>query len=202
MYCQLLDAVHPGSVPMNKVNWKAKYDYEFISNYKLLQESLECMGVGIKLDVQKLIKCKYQDNFEMIQEFRRILDKYGSPDFYDPVARRTGGLQDTTSKPKPAGDKENRKKSISTINCLTTKNSTSKKFEFPVSTPTNKKLSLMNRSVALERVQCVPDMGRSDEEKLKLIREILCSKEEEWGQLERIRRVVFESDVEEEDEIL
>jgi len=27
VYCQVLDVVHPGKIPMNKVNWKAKNDY-------------------------------------------------------------------------------------------------------------------------------------------------------------------------------
>ena len=27
VYCQILDAVHPGKISLSKVNWKAKIDY-------------------------------------------------------------------------------------------------------------------------------------------------------------------------------
>jgi RP/EB family microtubule-associated protein len=47
---------------MNKVNWKAKNDYEFINNLKLLQTAFEKVGVKRYVDVEKLAKAKYQDN--------------------------------------------------------------------------------------------------------------------------------------------
>jgi hypothetical protein len=30
MACQLLDIMHPGEVPMHKVNWGAKQNFEFV----------------------------------------------------------------------------------------------------------------------------------------------------------------------------
>jgi len=37
--CQLTELIFPGSIPMSKVNWEARSDYEFIQNYKLLQNA-------------------------------------------------------------------------------------------------------------------------------------------------------------------
>ncbi len=39
VYCQVIDAIYPGSVQMNKVNWQAKHDYEYAYNYKILQSA-------------------------------------------------------------------------------------------------------------------------------------------------------------------
>lgn len=36
VYCQIIDAIYPGSIPLTKVKWQAKNDYEFVENYKLL----------------------------------------------------------------------------------------------------------------------------------------------------------------------
>ncbi len=35
--CQLLDIMHPNTVPMAKLHWSAAKDFEFVANYKILQ---------------------------------------------------------------------------------------------------------------------------------------------------------------------
>lgn len=39
VYCQIIDACYPGTVPMGKVRWGAKHDYEYVENYKILQQA-------------------------------------------------------------------------------------------------------------------------------------------------------------------
>jgi RP/EB family microtubule-associated protein len=37
--CQMTEMIFPGSIPMARVNWEARSDYEFVQNYKLLQNA-------------------------------------------------------------------------------------------------------------------------------------------------------------------
>lgn len=90
--CQLCDYIYPGSVPMSRVNWEAKSDYEFVQNYKLLQSAFNNHHVKRHIDVDRLIKAKYQDNLEFCQWLKAFYDQCGilRPD-YDPVAARSKG---------------------------------------------------------------------------------------------------------------
>lgn len=60
--CQIADLLFPGSIPMSRVNWGARSDYEFVQNYKLLQIAFTKHQVQRYVDVNKLIRAKYQDN--------------------------------------------------------------------------------------------------------------------------------------------
>jgi len=51
VYCQIIDIIHPGKVSMNKVNWKAKNEYEFISNLKILQTAFDKVGIKRYVEV-------------------------------------------------------------------------------------------------------------------------------------------------------
>lgn len=69
-----MDAIYPGSFSLAKVKWGAKFDYEFVENYKILQAAFEKNGVDKHIDVDKLVKAKYQDNLEFCQWIKRFFD--------------------------------------------------------------------------------------------------------------------------------
>ncbi|ETW02090.1 hypothetical protein, variant [Aphanomyces invadans] len=90
--CQILDAIYPGKVPMSKVDWSANKDYEYIQNYKILQKAFATLKIDRFIEVDKLIRGKYQDNLEFMQWYKRFyeLNAGGSSD-YDPIATREKG---------------------------------------------------------------------------------------------------------------
>lgn len=51
VYCQLVDVIHPGKVAISKINWKAKNDYEFINNLKILQNAFDKIGIKKHVEV-------------------------------------------------------------------------------------------------------------------------------------------------------
>ncbi|KAI5934286.1 Microtubule-associated protein RP/EB family member 1 [Manis javanica] len=67
-YCQFMDMLFPGSIALKKVKFQAKLEHEYIQNFKILQAGFKRMGVDKIIPVDKLVKGKFQDNFEQGQE--------------------------------------------------------------------------------------------------------------------------------------
>ncbi len=90
VYCQIIDAIYPGTVAMQNVRWGAKFDYEFVENFKVLQQAFAKNDIKRYIDVDKLVKAKYMDNLEFLQWIKRYYDINYNGEPYDAVGRRKG----------------------------------------------------------------------------------------------------------------
>ena len=88
-HCQLLDALYPGQVPLHQVNFDAKFEHEFMQNFKILQRVLLEQGVQKHVEVQKLVKARYLDNFEFLRWMKAFFERqWDYTQAYDARGRR------------------------------------------------------------------------------------------------------------------
>jgi len=99
-YCQFMDMLFPGSIQVKKVKFNTKLEHEYINNFKVLQAAFKKMNVDKIVPVDRLVKARFQDNFEFLQWFKKFFDaNYGGQD-YDAVGMRGG--EEVGSGGKPA----------------------------------------------------------------------------------------------------
>jgi len=99
-YCQILDSVY-GDIPMARVKMNAKHEYEFIANFKVLQNAFKAKKIDKPIPIEKLVKCKMQDNLEFLQWMKRFWDSNFGGQGYDAVGRRRGAPTDTPATMAP-----------------------------------------------------------------------------------------------------
>ncbi|EGN97762.1 hypothetical protein SERLA73DRAFT_182503 [Serpula lacrymans var. lacrymans S7.3] len=99
-YCQILDSVY-GDLPMARVKMNAKHEYEFIANFKVLQNAFKAKKIDKPIPIEKLVKCKMQDNLEFLQWMKRFWDSNFGGQGYDAVGRRRGAPTDTPATMAP-----------------------------------------------------------------------------------------------------
>lgn len=106
-FCQIIDAIHPGTVHLKNVKFDAVQAPDIINNYKVLQEAFDKNGIKQYIDVNTLVKGKYMASLELFQWIHGYYSQQQPPTDYDPVERRRKlKLKEPTSsvtEGKPAG---------------------------------------------------------------------------------------------------
>lgn len=89
-YCQFMDMLFPGSIALKRTKLNTKLEHESIANFKQLQNCFKKVGVDKIIPVEKLVKGRFQDNFEFVQWFKKFYDANYDGHDYDPVEARNG----------------------------------------------------------------------------------------------------------------
>jgi len=112
-YCQLLDALHPGTVKMSRVNFGAYLEEHYVQNWKLIQIAFQKQGIQKLIPVQRLVKGRFQDNLEFLQWFYQYFNSSYYAREYDPIEKRKKckGTNQIKSNSRSAHTKKQRKHS-------------------------------------------------------------------------------------------
>merc|ERR1719385_429690 len=78
----------PGSVPLKRVKFGTNLEHEYIQNFKLLQAAFKKLNVDKVAPVDRLVKGRFQDNFEFMQWFRKFFDANYDGSEYDAFEMR------------------------------------------------------------------------------------------------------------------
>lgn len=89
VYCQLFDSIHL-DVPMAKVKFNVNTEYQYLNNFKILQSCFMKHRIDRSVPVERLVKCKFQDNLEFLQWFKKYWDSNFPGHEYNAVERRKG----------------------------------------------------------------------------------------------------------------
>ncbi|KMS65273.1 hypothetical protein BVRB_037650, partial [Beta vulgaris subsp. vulgaris] len=88
IHCQIFDMLYPGKMNMSKVNYAAKHEYEYVNNFKLLQDLFTKVDIQHHVPVDRVVKGKYQDNLELLQWVYEVFNRNYNGAEYDPLKRR------------------------------------------------------------------------------------------------------------------
>lgn len=73
-YAQFMDLLFPGTVPLKKVKFRSNLEHEYITNFKFVQVAFKKVGCDKEIPVNRLVKSRFQDNFEFLQWFKKFFD--------------------------------------------------------------------------------------------------------------------------------
>ncbi|KAL5276609.1 MAPRE2.2 family protein [Megaselia abdita] len=74
VYCRLLAQKFPSSLGLSRMKATPKMEIEYIHNLKLLQSGFSKLKLDKSVPIDRLVKGKFQDNFEFLQWFKKFYD--------------------------------------------------------------------------------------------------------------------------------
>lgn len=74
----MMELLFPNAVGLKKIKCNAKLEHEFLHNLKLFQAAFIKLKLDKSVPIDRLIKGKFQDNFEFLQWFKKFFDTHSA----------------------------------------------------------------------------------------------------------------------------
>lgn len=116
IYCLIFNALYPNTINISRLQKNPKTEFQILTNYKLLQNGFNKVKISRDVNVDRLMKCRLQDNLEFLQWFGKLWCEHneeftfgGSDSGSRPSSRRTSsiGIDRTRSNTTPVVNNKN-----------------------------------------------------------------------------------------------
>lgn len=97
-----MDMLFPNSVLLKKVKFRTQLEHEYIQNFKLVQGAFKKVGCDKEIPINRLVKARFQDNFEFLQWFKKFFDSNYDGHPYNALEAR-GNIPLGTGNPMGSG---------------------------------------------------------------------------------------------------
>ncbi|KAF7402726.1 hypothetical protein HZH66_004993 [Vespula vulgaris] len=167
VYCQFMDMLFPGSVPLKRVKFRTNLEHEYIQNFKILQGGFKKMSVDKIVPIDKLVKGRFQDNFEFLQWFKKFFDaNYSGAESYDALAMRGGEAMGSGGNTAPRGSNVKRPtpRDVNSAKTTIRTGDGTQSVQAPIMKPLNKP---MNKAQPFRPQQKTGVANRGDSEKVE-----------------------------------
>lgn len=82
---------------MRKIDFNANTEVKYLANWKLVQTNMARHKIDKIVPIDRLVKCKMQDNLEFLQWCKKYWDQYFPGGEYDAAGRRGGTVPSLSS---------------------------------------------------------------------------------------------------------
>ncbi|KAG4306090.1 hypothetical protein PORY_000078 [Pneumocystis oryctolagi] len=88
VYAHVFDSIY-GDVPFRKINvFNCNNEYQYIQNWRVIQSIFTQHKIDKVIYVDRLVKCKFQDNLEFLQWVKKFWDQHYNGAEYNALGRR------------------------------------------------------------------------------------------------------------------
>ena len=76
VYCRIINHYRPNAIPESRINHRPVSNYEATVNLKQVQVALRKMRMVVHLDIHKLARKTFADNWHFLQQLHKRLTSY------------------------------------------------------------------------------------------------------------------------------